>query len=146
MPKREPPTETSRGAEASWRRALDHLSSRAVVLSQPVSPPEILAELQKLADRLGVAVRIEPFDGKSARKGGLCKLRGAPFIVIDGGLPIMDKIGILSDALATFDLEAIYLPPVLRSRLEKGRGGRSARGPVRPPLRPMAKARMRGVR
>jgi hypothetical protein len=105
-----------------------------------VTPGEILAELEKLATRLGVTVRIEAFDAKSSAKGGLCRLRGAPFVVIDAGLPVMDKIGILSDALASFDLEAIYVPPVLRARLEKRRHGR---GPVRPPLRPVAKARRR---
>ena len=114
-----------------------------MIASLAVTPPEILAELEKLANRLGVAVRFDAFDGGAAGKGGLCKLRGAPFIVIDGGLPILDKIAILSEALSTFDLEAIYLPPVLRTRLERRRGGR---GPVMPPLRPMAKARMRVVR
>jgi hypothetical protein len=111
-----------------------------------VTPPEILAELEKLANRLGVAVRFDAFEGAGSGKigkGGLCRLRGAPFIVIDGALPILDKIGILSDALATFDLEAIYLPPVLRARIERRRTGR---GPVLPPLRPVAKARERGRR
>jgi hypothetical protein len=108
-----------------------------------VTPTEILAELEKLANRLGVTVRFDAFDAKSAAKGGLCRLRGSPFVVIDAGLPVMDKIGILSEALSTFDLEAIYLPPVLRTRLERRRG---RRGPVSPPLRPMAKARVRVVR
>ena len=108
-----------------------------------MTPPEILAELEKLANRLGVVVRFEAFDAKLASKGGLCRVHGSPFVVIDGGLPVLDKIGILSEALSTFDLAAIYLPPVLRSRLEKKRSGR---GPVRPPLRPMAKARRRDAR
>jgi hypothetical protein len=115
-----------------------------VVRSHTVTPPEILAELEKLAKRLGVVVRFEAFDAKTAAKGGLCLLRGSPFVVIDAGLPMLDKIGILSEALSTFDLEAIYLPPVLRSRLERRRT--SSRGPVRPPLRPPAKARLRAVR
>ena len=108
-----------------------------------MTPPEILAELEKLANRLGVAVRFEAFDARNTGKGGLCRLRGTPFVVIDAGLPTLDKIGILSEALSTFDLEAIYLPPVLRTRLERRRPGR---GPVLPPLRPPAKARLRTVR
>ena len=107
-----------------------------------MTPPEILAALAKLAKRLGVVVRFDAFDAKLASKGGLCRLRGASFIVIDEGLPMMDKIGVLSDALATFDLEAIYVPPVLRTRLAKRR---SRRGPVRPLLRPVVKARLRAV-
>jgi hypothetical protein len=113
------------------------------IASRAVTAAEILAELEKLANRLGVIVRFDSFDAKSVAKGGLCRVHGSSLIVIDAGLPVMDKIGILSDALATFDLEAIYLPPVLRARLERRRG---RRGPVRPPLRPMAKARVRVVR
>ena len=107
-----------------------------------VTTTEILAELEKLAKRLGVAVRFEAFDAKNGGKGGLCRLHGAPFIVIDAGLPVLEKIGILSEALSTFDLEAIYLPPVLRMRLER----RTHRGPVLPLLKPPAKARLRAVR
>ena len=109
-----------------------------------MNPAEILAELEKLAARLGVAVRFEPFDARNARKGGFCRLRGTPLIVMDEGLSMLDKIGILSEALASFDLEAIYVPPLLRSRLERKRGG--VRLPVRPPLRPVAKARLRVAR
>lgn len=108
-----------------------------------MNPREILDELEKLAGRLGVVVRYEPFDAKARRRGGFCRVHGSPFIVVDGGLPLLDKIGILSEALAMFDLEAIYLPPVLRTRLDKKRGGR---GPVRPPLRGVVKARLRAAR
>ncbi len=108
-----------------------------------MTPPEILAELEKLANRLGVVVRFEPFDAKLAGRGGLCRVHGSPFVVIDGDLPILDKIGILSEALAMFDLEAIYLPPILRSRLDKKR---TTRGRVRPPLRPVVKAKLRAAR
>ncbi len=108
-----------------------------------MTPPQILAELEKLAKRFGVAVRFEAFDPKSLGKGGLCRLRGEPFIVIDARLPLLDKIAILSEALSTFDLEVIYLPPVLRTRLE---ARRPVRLPVRPPLRPPAKVRFPAAR
>ena len=106
-----------------------------------MTPREILAELEKLASRLGVAVRFEPFDARNGGKGGLCRLQGKPHIVIDDKLALLDKIGVLSEALASFDLEAIYLPPVLRARLE-----RRGKGRVRPTLRPPAKARLRTSR
>ena len=129
-----------------------------------VAPGEILSELEKLALRIGVTVRFEPFKSRSERaaaKGGLCRLRGTPLIVIDTALPLMDKIGILSEALSAFDLEAIYLPAILRTRVRAGgdggiagsgassssSSGRTAgkRGPVRPPLRGPVKAVRRGV-
>ena len=107
---------------------------------QDVSPPEILLELEKLALRLGVPVRFEPFDLRTAGKGGLCRLHGMPLIVVDVGLPVLDKIGVLSEALASFDLEAIYLPPVLRARIDRHRKKKVRRGPVAPTLRGPAKA------
>jgi hypothetical protein len=105
-----------------------------------VTPSEILGELEKLASRLGVAVRFEAFDRRNGGKGGLCRVRGKPQIVIEDKLPVLDKIGVLSEALSKFDLAAIYLPPVLRARLE-----RRGKGRVRPPLRPPAKARKRAA-
>ncbi len=117
-----------------------------------MTPNEILAELETLATRLGLVVRFDAFDAKLASKGGLCRVHGSPFVVIDGGAPIMDKIGVLSEALAMFDLEAIYVPPILRTRLARRRTvpaprkptrQGSSNAPVRPPLRPVAKASRR---
>jgi hypothetical protein len=82
----------------------------------------VLAELVRLAGRIGVAVRAEPFDLKViAGKGGLCWLRGEPVVVMDAGLPLVDKIGVMAQALAAFDLEAIYVPPLLRAKISRAR-------------------------
>lgn len=82
---------------------------------------DVLRELEKLARRLGVTVRFETFDLKVIEgKGGLCWIHGTPTVVIDGGAPLLDKIGVLSDALRVFDIEALYVPPVLRQRLSGG--------------------------
>jgi len=132
-------------AEAGRRRSARSAGSRADDTLTRVTATEILAELEKLAKRLGVAVRFEPFDAKNIGKGGgLCRLHGASCVVIDARLPVLEKIGILSEALSTFDLQAIYLPPVLRARLE--RRAQRATGRVLPLLRPPAKARLRAVR
>ncbi len=88
-----------------------------------MDPEDVLRELEALAGRLGVLVRFEPFD-LDLGKGGLCRLRGRPLVVIDARLPLLDRIAVLSQALACFDLEAVYLPPLLRARLaEKGARG-----------------------
>jgi hypothetical protein len=82
----------------------------------------ILAELVRLAGRIGVSVRAEPFDLKVIEgKGGLCWLRGEPIVVMDAGLPVVDKIGVMARALAAFDLEAIYVPPLLRAKIGRTR-------------------------
>jgi PhzF family phenazine biosynthesis protein len=103
----------------------------------------MLAELEKLAGRIGVEVRFESFDPKSRGKGGLCRVHGAPLVVVDERLTVLEKIGILSEALACFDLQPMFVPAVLRARIERGARATGRRGPVRPPLRPPAKTRPR---
>jgi hypothetical protein len=130
------------------------------VYDAAVTPAEILTELEKLALRLGVPVRYEPFGAASGAgggtgatatgrrkdpqgprlRGGLCRLRGQLLIVVDREAPLLDKIGVLSEALARFDLEAIFVPPALRARLDTKNGRRRRRGPVAPTLRGPAKA------
>lgn len=126
-----------------------HRLERDSVYRGRVTPPEILTELEKLALRLGVPVRYEIFVLPGVKRdphaphlrGGLCRLRGELLIVVDQEAPMLDKIGVLSEALARFDLEAIFVPPILRARLTSRKGARARRrGPVSPMLRGPAKA------
>jgi hypothetical protein len=69
---------------------------------------------------LGVPVRYDVFDrglSKGRICGGLCRLRGQPIIVLDAGLRPRDHVATLAQALATFDLGAIYLPPLVRKTI-----------------------------
>jgi hypothetical protein len=79
----------------------------------------MLGELQRLARRMGLTVRFDAFDARATRPGGLCTLRGVPIVVIDAHAPTLDKVGVLCDALGRFDVEAIYIPPQLRTRLAR---------------------------
>jgi hypothetical protein len=91
-----------------------------------MTPPRLLSELEALAARIGVAIRAEPFgSGLLAGRGGLCRIRGEFAVVMDSSLPLADKIAVLAGALARFDLDAIYVPPLLRARIESARAGRS---------------------
>jgi hypothetical protein len=84
----------------------------------------MLLELESLAARIGIAIRAEAFDTRVIeRSGGLCILRGKPVIVVDARAPLIDKIAVLADALAAFDLEPIYVPPLLRARIQRRRTG-----------------------
>lgn len=91
-------------------------------------PPErILRELIALAARMGIEVRAEPFDLQVIEgKGGLCRVHGQPIVVMDAGLPLIDKIGVVAEALSHFDIEAIYVPPILRASIERRK--RAGRG------------------
>jgi uncharacterized SAM-dependent methyltransferase len=60
----------------------------------------------------------EAFDPKATSRGGLCILRGDPVILVDSGATTMDKVGVLCDALARFDVEILYVPPAIRARMQ----------------------------
>jgi hypothetical protein len=106
----------------------------------------MLLELEALAARLGVVIRAEPFDkGALGGRGGLCRVRGKPVVVMDAALPVPDKIAVLASALSLFDLDSVYVSPVLRARIESTGAGRSP-VPIAPrkvPLPGLARARPR---
>lgn len=81
---------------------------------------QLVSALEAVAARLGIAVRYEVMDrALSPRQpgGGLCRLRGQPIILIDAELTPRERIAILAQALATFDLDRIYLPPLVRATI-----------------------------
>jgi hypothetical protein len=93
-----------------------------------VTPGRVLAELEALAARLGIAVRAEPFGkGVLEGRGGLCWLDGKPLVVMDQTLTVPERIAVLAAALAAarFDLEVMSVPPAVRERIEAARGGRT---------------------
>jgi hypothetical protein len=110
-----------------------------------MTPATILEELVRLAARLGVDVRFDSFSIHAAKRGGMCRLRGRATILIDQTLPVLDQIGIITEALAHFDLEPLYVPPIVRARLhritERPHEGQRPLLPPRP--RPLARARRR---
>ena len=85
-----------------------------------MQPLELAQALETLAARLGVAVRYEAIDRSLTRGrpgGGLVRLRGKPLILIDSRLGPRERVGVLAHALAHFDLDGIYLPPVVRATI-----------------------------
>jgi hypothetical protein len=51
--------------------------------------------------------------------GGLCLLRGEYILIINSKATTMDRINTLATALKHFDLDEIYLRPVLRDLLDR---------------------------
>jgi hypothetical protein len=82
-----------------------------------------------VARKLGIAVRFEAFEPGPGRKGGLCKVRGEARIVVDAGTPLLEQIATLEGALRKVDLEGIFVPPLVRARIEGRRRG-VGRGPA----------------
>ena len=85
----------------------------------PVTPTRLLSELETVAARLGIALRVERLGAEVlGRRGGLCRIRGRTVILVDESLPIADRISVLAEALSAFDVSSIYVPPVVRARIE----------------------------
>ena len=87
----------------------------------------ILDQLEELAERLGVRIRYEAIkqDEDSINVvGGLCLLRGEYVVIINSKATMQDRIKTLATALKHFELDQIYLRPVLRELLDKIPGQR----------------------
>ncbi|MBW2066750.1 MAG: hypothetical protein JRJ03_17720 [Deltaproteobacteria bacterium] len=83
----------------------------------------LLGQLEELADSLGIAIRYEKLKGEGqASGGGLCKLRGKYFLIVDSKAHTSEKIDILAVSLARFNLSNVYLKPGLREFLEQVEG------------------------
>jgi UDP-N-acetylmuramate dehydrogenase len=102
-----------------------------------VDERELLDELVRVATRLGVEVRIEPFETPPARGGGRCVVAGREVILLDARAPLGDRVGALASALADLDLDDVYVMPEARDRVE---GEREARVQPREgvPLAPLS--------
>ncbi len=79
----------------------------------------VLQQLEELAERLGVKVLYERLDQEEVVvRSGTCTLRGQLLAIIDHQLPMADRIRVLADCLARFDLSTIYLVPAVRELIE----------------------------
>jgi hypothetical protein len=87
-----------------------------------VKPERLLWELEALANRLGVAVRVEVLaDELQGRPGGLCRVHGKPIVFVDASLGIAERSVMLAKALASFELDAVSMPPLLREIVASAR-------------------------
>ena len=80
----------------------------------------VLEYLEGLAERLDVEIVYQKLgDEELPVKGGLCRVNGAFKIFIDRSQSIEDQIKVMSQGLASFDIEGVYLFPYIREVLEK---------------------------
>ena len=87
-----------------------------------------LRELEALAARAGAPVRYEalalPTRGRaeirsSVARGGLVRVGAQRLVLCEAGLPVIDKIAVIAEALASIGIEILELPPLLRARLSR---------------------------
>lgn len=95
-----------------------------------MKPEQITAALEQAAAQLGVKIRYESMTGESAGAGGLCRIRDQWMVIIDRRAAPSDRAAMLVDALATFDTDAIFLPPEVREALQQRRAAAAAAAPT----------------
>ena len=84
-----------------------------------MKPEQITEALEAAANQLGVKVRYETLAAAGPTGGGgLCKVKGEWFIIMDKKTAPSERASILSEALATMDTENVFLPPKVREMLQ----------------------------
>ena len=79
----------------------------------------LLSQFEALADQLGILVRDENINlEESFSTGGLCRVEGKYILILNSKATIKEKIQVMIKALQQFDLDNIYVKPVLRELLE----------------------------
>jgi hypothetical protein len=84
----------------------------------------IIRQLEALAVTFGLQIRYEPIridEDLPNVPGGVCRLKGDNVLIINSNATLRDKINTLAEAVKNFDLDRIYILPVIRELLEKTR-------------------------
>jgi hypothetical protein len=100
-----------------------------------VDPDGLWDELARVAARLGVEVRVEPFETPPAGAGGLCVVAGRRLVLLDARAARDRRIDALARALAGLGVDDVYMAPEARERIEAA-AGRPAPPPPEGQARP----------
>jgi hypothetical protein len=107
-----------------------------------VEPSQLFSALVDVAEKLGIAVRVEPFGLEMLRgRSGFCRIGGRSTIVVDERAPLVDRIAVVAGLLAKRSLDDVEMPEVVRAEIRRRRRGVDKR--ERRPLRPLASAKKR---
>jgi hypothetical protein len=82
-----------------------------------VNHQQLLAELEQLAQQLGIQLRYE----KGDFEGGYCVLREKKMLVVNKRLHDARKASSLAQALAEYGIETTFIKPVLREYIDDER-------------------------
>jgi hypothetical protein len=84
----------------------------------------IVRQLEDLAETFGLQIRYEPIrldDDLPNVRGGVCRFKGDDILIINSNATMRDRIKTLAEAVKNFDLDRVYILPVVRELLEKAR-------------------------
>ena len=95
-------------------------------LAEPMAMDEstIVRQLEELAETFGLQIRYEPIkmdDDLPSVPGGVCRFKGDNVLIINSNTTMREKIKTLAEAVKNFDLDRVYILPVIRELLEKAR-------------------------
>lgn len=79
----------------------------------------MLDELFAVARRLGIRVRVEPFETEPVRSGGRCRVHGRELIIVDAASTVPDQVAALAEALAGLETETVHTLPRVRALLDR---------------------------
>ena len=88
---------------------------------------ELIEILEGVAGKIGMVIRNETLAvGSPSGSGGVCKVRGEWWLLIDKKATPADRAAMLADALCAFDVSNIEMPKRVRDLIEKKREARAA--------------------
>lgn len=91
-----------------------------------MKPEQLLPDLEALATRVGVSVRYEGLAQSGvSNSGGLCKVRGEYWLIVDKKSTPSERVAILLDALARFDTASLDVAPKIEELLASRRATKS---------------------
>jgi len=85
-----------------------------------VKAEQLLEELERAAEKVGVKVTYETL-GPESGQGGLCKVKGAFRLLVDRRAPANERAVVIARGLAGFDLDAVFLHEKAREFVAKFR-------------------------
>ena len=95
---------------------------RRLIVKPVMDELQIVDLLEELAESLGLQINYESIwlnEELGTRPGGVCLLKGQRLVIINPQASTKEKIRILSEAVRQFDLDQIYVRPVLRELLDR---------------------------
>ncbi len=85
------------------------------VKNEGLKKEKILEQLEELAQRLLVKITYDSLrEGNINTRGGLCKVSGNYRILVEKRLTTKEKIDIIANSIARFDINDYYMPPEIR--------------------------------
>ncbi len=82
----------------------------------------LIDHLEELAESLGIQIRYEAIkqdEDSPYTVGGLCLLKGEYVLIINTKATVVERMNALATAVKHFDLDQIYVRPVLRELLDR---------------------------